>query len=316
MIDSYQTYQQEAFNKKDEKRKPEKFSRTNENQESYLLKEPAQSGKRKEKKEEEEIDEDEELQRVLTESFQHLSSTSPDISSPSPPSPPSPPSTIELDDKDIDAAILMSLKENKPKISPMEKNSQFIADEHHSDPNTEMEDKELNVVLEEQIKMEEEKRQLEERRLHLRQQDDAYETSVAIDRSKEDYLKELERNEIKRKEEEKRLEEKKELAKKERQRHLKELEQSLPMEPDSTDPNALHITFSLPNGHRFSRFFLKSATLKHVKQFVDIQELYDQPIPSSYKLMTDFPKKIWDNMDLQLSETDFQKRQLLRIESN
>jgi len=177
-----------------------------------------------------------------------------------------------------------------------------------------MEDTELNEVLEEQIKMEEEKRQLNERRLHLRQQDDAYETSVAMDRSKADYLKELERNEKKQKEEQKLLEEQKEKAKQERQRHLKAIEQSLPMEPDATDPNAIMITFCLPNGDRFPRFFLKSALLKQVKHFVDIQELHGKPIPASYKLITDFPKQIWDNMDLHLSDTNFQKRQLIRIE--
>jgi len=277
------------------------------NPESHSLKVPVQSSKKKEKKEiDEDEDEDEEIQRLLCESFQPVSLSSPQISLPSPPSPPSP-------DKDIEAAILMSLEDNKTKISPME-NSEFMEIENHSNSNTELEDKVLNKVLEEQIKMEEEKRQLNERRLHLREQDDAYETSVAMDRSKADYLKELERNEKKQKEEKKFLEEQKEKAIQERQRHLKAIEQSLSMEPDATDPNAIQINFCLPNGDRFSRFFLKSALLKHVKHFVDIQELYGKPIPASYKLITDFPKQIWDNLDLHISETNFQKRQTLRIE--
>jgi len=91
------------------------------NQESHTVKEPAsfiQPSKMKEKGEINE-DEDEEIQRVLSESYKRsVSLTSPQISSPSPPSPPSP---IELGDKDIEAAILMSLEDKKPKISPVEK---------------------------------------------------------------------------------------------------------------------------------------------------------------------------------------------------
>jgi len=172
----------------------------------------------------------------------------------------------------------------------------------------------ISGVLEEQIKMEEEKRQFKERRLYVREQDDAYETSMAIDRSKADYLKELERNEKNQKEEQKRLEKLKEKEKDERERFLKALELSLPMEPEATDPNALHLTFRLPNGDRFSRFFLKSSTLKQVKNFVDSQELHGKAIPLMYNFITDFPKEIWNNMALRLSETNFQKRQLLRIE--
>jgi len=137
---------------------------------------------------------------------------------------------------------------------------------------------------------------------------------MAIDRSKEDYLKEIERNEKKQKEELMRLEKMKAQEKDERERYLKALELSLPMEPDASDPNALHLTFRLPNGDRFSRFFLKSSTLKQVKNFVDSQELQGKSIPLSYNLITDFPKQIWNNLALHLSETNFQKRQLLRIE--
>jgi len=243
---------------------------------------------------------------ALSESLKPNSS----LTSPTPP---------KIDQLDIEDALLRSMKDlNKPKTENQK-------EEDQDDMNSDIE--ELSEVLEEQFKQEEEKRlkeeekiqkeekrQNEERRLHLRQQDDAYETSVAMDRSKEEYRKELERIQKKQLEEQKRLEELKENQKKERERYLKTIEQNLPQEPDTTDPNALQITFRLPNGDRFSRFFLKTSLLKQVKDFVDTQELYGKLIPSSYNLITDFPKQIWNKLDLPLSQTNFQKRQLLRIE--
>jgi len=207
----------------------------------------------------------------------------------------------------------------KPKNYEPEKHPQYKAEGNNEDngndsSTTDIEDRELSEVLEEQIKMKEEKSQLDERRLYVREQDDAYETSLAMDRSKEEYRKELERIEREQLEAVKQLEEKKEREKREREIYLKKIDLSLPKEPESSDPNALHITFRLPNGDRFSRFFLNSSSLKQVKDFVDSRELYGTPIPSSYNFITDFPKQIWNNLDLYLSDTNFQKRQLLRIE--
>jgi len=249
-----------------------------------------------------EIDEDEEIQRVLTESYKQQV----------PYLPVSPQKIEGIDDKDMEAAILMSMEIfNQPKKEESEKQPQNNEENHEDD--TEIEDRELSDVLEQQIKMKEEKSQLNERRLHVREQDDAYETSLAMDRSKEEYRKELERIEIEKVEAQKRLETEKEKKNEERKSYLKKLEDSLPKEPESSDPNALHITFRLPNGDRFSRFFLKSSSFKQVKDFVDSRELYGKQIPSSYNFITDFPKQIW-NMDLHLTDTNFQKRQLLRIE--
>jgi len=265
----------------------------------------------------ENYEDDTELQRALDESYQHIS---PPLSIPTYPS-----QNIEESlDKDIATALLMSMEElefTEPQTYenlPLPVQAPQVPPElePESEPVPQLMDDSVIDISEaiEESKMEEEKRQLNERRLHVREQDDAYETSMAIDRSKEDYLKEIERNEKKQKEELMRLEKMKAQEKDERERYLKALELSLPMEPDASDPNALHLTFRLPNGDRFSRFFLKSSTLKQVKNFVDSQELQGKSIPLSYNLITDFPKQIWNNLALHLSETNFQKRQLLRIE--
>jgi hypothetical protein len=184
---------------------------------------------------------------------------------------------------------------------------------HHDieEPNMEEDDydEDLMRVLEEQIRTEEEKRkrelEREIRRLELEEQDEAYLTSVMIDKSKEE--------EKERQKREKLLIEK---AKVEKEQSLRQLEATLPCEPSPSDPNAIHLTFQLPNGERVSRHFLRSHTLQIVKDFLYSQQLYGKHIPPSFHIVTDYPKKIWDNYSQTLSETKFQKRQLLRVEQS
>jgi len=179
-------------------------------------------------------------------------------------------------------------------------------------------------VLEEQFKLEEEKRQREQRRLEKQEQDNAYHTSVLMDKYKEEQKKQKELDkQLQEDREKKELMEKQNLEKAlevqkakeaiERELELQRIESTLPPEPSPTDPNAIQIIFHLPTGERVNRFFHKSDTIKTLKDFIDTRALHGKTIPSLYHLL-EYPKKVWDQLDQKLSDTNWQKKQLLRIE--
>jgi len=99
----------------------------------------------------------------------------------------------------------------------------------------------------------------------------------------------------------------------ERELELQRIESSLPPEPAPTDPSAIQITFHLPTGERVGRFFSKSDTIKTLKDFIDTRALHGKTIPSLYNIL-EYPKKVWDQLDLKLSDTNWPKKQSLRIE--
>jgi len=179
-------------------------------------------------------------------------------------------------------------------------------------------------VLEEQFKLEEEKRQREQRRLEKQEQDNAYHTSVLMDKYKEEQKKqkeldkklqeEREKWEILEKQNlEKTLEAKKAKEAKERELELQRIESTLPPEPVPTDPNAIQITFQLPTGEKVGRFFLRSDTIKTLKDFIDTRALHGKTIPPLYNIL-EYPKKVCDQLDQKLSDTNWKKKELLRIE--
>jgi len=112
---------------------------------------------------------------------------------------------------------------------------------------------------------------------------------------------------------EKALEAQKAKAAKDRELELQRMESTLPPEPSPTDPNAIQITFLLPTAERVSRFFLKSDTIKTLKDFIDTRALHGKTIPLHYNF-SEWPKKVWDQLDQKLSDTNWPKNQLLRIE--
>jgi len=180
-------------------------------------------------------------------------------------------------------------------------------------------------VLEDQFKIEEEKRQREQRRLEKQEQDNAYQTSVLMDKYKEEQKKQMvldkqlqeerEKRELLEKQNfEKALEAQKAKEAIERELELQRIESSLPPEPSPTDPNAIQITFHLPTGERVTRIFLKSDTIKTLKDFIDTRALHGKTIPSLYNFL-EYPKKVWDQLDQKLSDTNWSKNQLLRIET-
>ncbi|CAH0564151.1 unnamed protein product [Brassicogethes aeneus] len=119
-------------------------------------------------------------------------------------------------------------------------------------------------------------------------QDEAFQESLRADQEKERKREELRRRE----EDERRRAEEEEQA--EHQRRLsirKEKIESItrvPDEPDSTNPDAVHVVFKLPCGSRLDRRFLKSHSLEHVFYFV-----FSHPkAPDSFEITTNFPKRV------------------------
>jgi len=175
----------------------------------------------------------------------------------------------------------------------------------------------MSRLYEENIRLEEDRA----RRNEMKEQDNAYLKSLKIDKAKAEEKKKKEREEkekalqeqIKVQQEQIKVQQE-QRAKEEKEALLKQKLSTLPPEPPTSDPNIVNLTFQLPTGERISRFFLKDNTFQEVKDFLDTRDLSGSSIPASYNIISDFPKTIWDNLSLKLSETPFQRRQLLRLE--
>jgi len=190
----------------------------------------------------------------------------------------------------------------------------------------------VNMIRENENRSNEDRKkrlESEQRNLELNEQDIAYETSVLMDKSKEEDRirkeKEQQQQIDKQKAEEsqkllelenakaqKILEEEK--SKLQKETHLKQIEASLPPEPQSNDPNVYHITLQLPNSEKISRKFHGENTIQQIKDFIDIQFLYGKEIPQMYRMISNFPTTIWEDYSVQIGQSKFQKRQLLRVE--
>lgn len=62
----------------------------------------------------------------------------------------------------------------------------------------------------------------------------------------------------------------------------------VPSEPDANHPDAVHVVFKLPSGHRLERRFLKSHSLEAIFYFV----FCHPSAPNSFEITTNFPKKV------------------------
>lgn len=62
----------------------------------------------------------------------------------------------------------------------------------------------------------------------------------------------------------------------------------VPEEPDSNDPEALRLSFQMPNGDRPAHWFLQSHTVRDLWCFV-----FSQPdAPARFSLTTNFPRRV------------------------
>jgi len=207
------------------------------------------------------------------------------------------------------------------KKKELEKRKRAAANFHKLQANlrrTENEEEAPWVDMEDQL--EELRRiELERRAQELRDQDAAYETSAFIDKSKEEERKRIEKEHQRQIEQQQALEEQQlletEKLKHQKEEQLKNLELNLPPEPQPTDPSAIyHITIQLPNSEKISRSFHQENTLQQVKNFIDTRVLYGKDIPAQYRIISNYPNRVWDDLNQMISDTTFQKRQLLRVE--
>lgn len=168
------------------------------------------------------------------------------------------------------------------------------------------------------------KMDLDRRAQEKREQDEAYETSALIDKSKEEEKKRIEKERQRKIEQQQSTEAQKQMeeskAKLLKEQQLKDLESKLPPEPpltsnvvDTNNP-IYHITIQLPNSQRISRSFHHTNTLQQLKDFIDTRALYGIDIPAHYRIISNYPTQVWDDLNQIISDTTFQKRQLLRVE--
>mmetsp|Transcript_10297 Transcript_10297/g.19490 ORF Transcript_10297/g.19490 Transcript_10297/m.19490 type:complete len:431 (-) Transcript_10297:253-1545(-) len=67
----------------------------------------------------------------------------------------------------------------------------------------------------------------------------------------------------------------------------------LPSEPDSTGDDVVTVLVRAPNGCRISRRFLRSNNVQALFDYIDVEELAKDHPPGSYKLVTQFPRRIF-----------------------
>ncbi|XP_022944618.1 plant UBX domain-containing protein 8-like [Cucurbita moschata] len=135
-------------------------------------------------------------------------------------------------------------------------------------------------------------------RLIREQQDDEYLAALEADREKE--LKAMAEAAAVREKERQREEESRQKldAEKELERHLAEIEASLPSEPRSDDENAVTLLVRMPDGSRRGRRFLKSDKLQCLFDFIDIGRVVK---PGSYRLVRPYPRKAFGDGESSLT---------------
>ncbi|XP_022143470.1 plant UBX domain-containing protein 8-like isoform X2 [Momordica charantia] len=135
-------------------------------------------------------------------------------------------------------------------------------------------------------------------RLIREQQDDEYLAALQADREKE--LKAIaEAAAVLEKERQREEESRQKLdAEKELERHLAEIEASLPSEPRTDDENAVTLLVRMPDGSRRGRRLLKSDKLQCLFDFIDIGRVVK---PGSYRLVRPYPRQAFGDGERSLT---------------
>ena len=121
-----------------------------------------------------------------------------------------------------------------------------------------------------------------------RQQDEAFQETLAADREK-DRKKKEEAEKLQREKEEEERAIREEQEKIERIRRLKvELVTEVPEEPAAEHPEAVRLLIKLPDGQRLERRFVKSQSLKALYYFV----FCHPESPDEFDITTNFPRKV------------------------
>lgn len=119
-------------------------------------------------------------------------------------------------------------------------------------------------------------------------QDEAFEASLAADRAKQ-RDREAEEERVRREQEREREREKEEARKvREFAEQRSESVGRLPIEPESGDPDTLHVILRLPSGQRLERRFSTHDSLQALYDFAYTAE----ELPHHFSLVTNFPRQV------------------------
>jgi len=172
------------------------------------------------------------------------------------------------------------------------------------------EERERFVKLEQQIRLEELQSKHKEKsmtQLLIEQQDTAFREAEQIDREKMQQ-KEIEKYKIK----------KEECAQQEQRRlktcRLELLKENLPEEPRKEEQCVTTLVLRMPNGNRLTRLFTYSTKLSTVKNFVEVQALNGKEIPENFEMLTDFPRRKLETLDMSLEELGLVPNCLINIQ--
>jgi hypothetical protein len=162
------------------------------------------------------------------------------------------------------------------------------------------------------------------------EQDYKYETSVMVDKSKEEWRK----AEEKKREEEKKKQEEERIAKEEAQRQeaikraQDEAEKSeevrkrfedlrtIVLPPEGNSETGITIRVYLPEGKLVDRKFAPEDKMQNVKDFIALQALPEhgaKTIPRDFTIFTQFPRTIYDDLEKTLQDYKLSKSIIVRI---
>lgn len=204
--------------------------------------------------------------------------------------------------------------------------------DHFEEPQDPMEiERKEQEELERAIKASAEEEERRERQRLRDEQDRAYQESLRADaervrRAKEEEMKKIEEEQRRQEElDRQQLEEAMQLSVQltQEQREKEALRRKLAqfdVEPtwQANSDAVTQLGIRLPNGQRVMRNFLKSDKLMKVKEFIETRKVQDEAlkdvIPSQFDLVQDFPRKVYDNLDLTLEQVGLLKRALISVQ--
>ncbi|KAJ3033770.1 FAS-associated factor 2 [Rhizophlyctis rosea] len=134
------------------------------------------------------------------------------------------------------------------------------------------------------------------------QQDEAYQASLRADQEKERKAREeAERAERERAEEERK--ERERVERREAKAKRKEtLRETLPPEPDATEPELAKLAIRLPSGERLARRFRAADLVQLLYDFIETHDLSPLDLEAEFEVVNTYPRKVIRDMGKSLRE--------------
>ena len=85
----------------------------------------------------------------------------------------------------------------------------------------------------------------------------------------------------------------------------------VPDEPAEGTENSVSIQLRMPDGSKIGRRFLKSHTVGHIINFVK----KSKPGLTTVRLITTFPKKVFEDAAMTIEEAKFSKNESLNVDA-